>query len=147
MPASEDAILVDVVTEDGRKTFSIFEARDPPYQLRHNDIPWAAGFSNSIPSMRLQYRARIIPDIVRNLGHAFHTWLLVVLVFNNLIYRPNESRYEPPMVIYPFRFSSIRSELTLLWSSFAQAGFLLICTMCISILLSTCLPSGTDKTR
>ena len=120
VPASEDAILVDVVTEDERRTFSIFETRDPPYQLRYGDIPWTAGFSNSIPSMRLQYRAQIIPDIVRNIGHAFHTWLQVVLVFNNLIYCPNESRYEPPMVIYPFRFSSKKRAdvaLEFLWSS------------------------------
>jgi hypothetical protein len=91
VPALNDAILIDVVTEDGKKTFSIFETRDPPYQLRHNDIAWTDGFSNVIPSMRFHYRDQIIPDIVRNLGHAFHTWLLVVLILHNSIYHPNES--------------------------------------------------------
>ena len=108
MPSSEDAVLIDVVTEDGRRTFAVFETQDPPYQLRHSDIPWRDGFSNSIPSMRLHYKARIIPDIVRNLGHAFHTWLMVVLICRNLVYHPNESRSEPPMLVYPFRFSSKR---------------------------------------
>jgi hypothetical protein len=106
VPSSDDAVLIDVITEDGRKTFAVFEMRDPPYQLRHSDIPWKEGFSNSIPSMRLHYQARIIPDVVRTLGHAFHTWLMIVLICCNLVYHPNESRSEPPMLVYPFRFSS-----------------------------------------
>jgi hypothetical protein len=86
----------------------VFETRHPPYQLRHSDIPWKYRFSNLIPSMRLHDRARIIPAVVRNLRHAFHTWLMVVLVCCNLVYHPNELRSEPPMLIYLFRFSSKR---------------------------------------
>jgi hypothetical protein len=108
LPISEDAVLIDVITEDGRSTLSVFETRDPPYQLRHSDIPWKDGFSTSIPSMRVHYKAQIIPDVVRNLGHAFHTWLMVVLVCRNPMYHPNESCSEPPMLVYPFMFSSKR---------------------------------------